>query len=528
MPRNQPRARSLSIFLVKQELTSPRHVLLDVDGLTRCQVSTNESVIGELYVKATVDRLPSWLSMFDGALTPPIQESHNASSAAVLLIHSEERLFALTFGYGRNLLRPGAWDEDFGLKVTLNAVDPSKIKSIDRIKFDAISQHSQIQASRDANIMEFGLDVEQDLLRAVTGKPVDLSLASQLTGKDALKADVRVELSGIQTLLSRFLEAFSQETYKGHFSFVDNVHELRDRAMIEQLDATLIERIDNRDFDRLYLAIPDLVDWEGVAGFKYRDSHRANLHSDIHFLTFLAEEREDFHPTIPILKRNRRVYLMSHENDLSLHAWPLYRCIYCEIEREGQTFLLNNGKWYRVRSDFLHLVNESFTAVVSDTLRLPEFDHPDEKAYNEDVCAGNPQHFCLMDRRFVPYPTTRPEIEFCDLYSSDRLIIHVKRYRGSATLSHLFSQGLVSGELFCTSPEFRSEVNKLLDEPFRLADTQSRPPNNEFEIVFAVVSRSRNPLTLPFFSRVNLRNAVQRLKAFGYRVSVTKIQEVTR
>ena len=127
----------------------------------------------------------------------------------------------MSFGYGKSLLRPGTWEEDFGLRVTLNAVDPSRIRSIDRVKFDAISQHSQIQASREANIIEFGLDVEQDILRAVTGKPRDAALATQLTGKDALKADVRLVLSDIPSYLVRLGEIFVQNTYKEHFSWVD-------------------------------------------------------------------------------------------------------------------------------------------------------------------------------------------------------------------------------------------------------------------------------------------------------------------
>src|SRR2546425_782967 len=126
---------------------------------------------------------PCSLSLFEGALDLNAADLHNASSAAVLIVTVSEKTFVLTFGYGRSLLRPGVWEEDFGLRVTLNAVDPLRIRSVDRFKFDAISQHSQIQASRDANIVEFGLDVEQDLLRAVTGKPRDPTLANQLTGK---------------------------------------------------------------------------------------------------------------------------------------------------------------------------------------------------------------------------------------------------------------------------------------------------------------------------------------------------------
>ncbi len=86
----------------------------------------------------------------------------------------------------------------------------------------------------------------------------------------------------------------------------------------------------------------------------------------------------------------------------------------------------------------------------------------------------------------------------------------------------------MSGELFCSIPEFRDGVNEHLSEAFRLTNTERRPNTDEFEVVFGIVSRSRGPLTLPFFSRVNLRNAAERLRAFGYRVSVAKIQARNR
>ncbi len=526
MPRRGPKGRSLSIYLLKQEFSTPERALLSAALLLQSRVIVGGRDLGHLYVKPTSDRVPSWLSLFSDALAPPPHDLHNASAAAVFLLGAGGRSFALSFGYGRSLLRPGAWEEDFGLKVTLNVVDPRRIRSVDRVKFDAISQHSQIQANRDANIIEFGLDVEQDILRAVTGKPRDPALATQLTGKDALKANVRVMLADLPGLLVKFLEASRQTAYREHFSWVDQVNELRDPVQIEQLDSALLERIRARDFDRLWLAIPDRVEWEGMAGFKYRDAQRADLYADIHFNTFLQDAGEHFVPTLDTLRNRRRVYLVSYASESAVATWSVYQCIYCEIERGGETFLLNNAKWYRVSSEFLASVNTSFQAVADDTVGLPDYFHDDEAAYNRSVADGAPDLYCLMDQKLIRYPTGRDEIEFCDLYACSKRIVHVKRYRGSATLSHLFSQGLISGELFCALPEFREGVNNFLPEAFRIMDTSRRPAVDEFEVVFAIVSKSRQPLNLPFFSRVNLRNASQRLRAFGYKVAITKIQAV--
>jgi uncharacterized protein (TIGR04141 family) len=52
-----------------------------------------------------------------------------------------------------------------------------------------------------------------------------------------------------------------------------------------------------------------------------------------------------------------------------------------------------------------------------------------------------------------------------------------------------------------------------------------RPNAAEYEIVFAVISKSAGELDIPFFSKVSLRNARRRLGSFGYRVTKKKIQK---
>ncbi len=42
-------------------------------------------------------------------------------------------------------------------------------------------------------------------------------------------------------------------------------------------------------------------------------------------------------------------------------------------------------------------------------------------------------------------------------------------------------------------------------------------------MIYAVVSSADADLEIPFFSKVNLRNAKKRLMAFGYNVSLLKV-----
>ena len=103
--------------------------------------------------------------------------------------------------------------------------------------------------------------------------------------------------------------------------------------------------------------------------------------------------------------------------------------------------------------------------------------------------------------------------------------VRVKRYGGSGVLSHLFSQGVISGQLLVSDAEFRRAVNTLLPRSHRLPDARNRPDAGTFQVVFAVVSsESGKDLTLPFFSRLNVKNAVQLLEGYGYKVALAKIR----
>jgi uncharacterized protein (TIGR04141 family) len=129
-----------------------------------------------------------------------------------------------------------------------------------------------------------------------------------------------------------------------------------------------------------------------------------------------------------------------------------------------------------------------------------------------------------MDKKNIKLGAGQTPIEFCDLYTTGRDVVHVKRYGQSRSLSHLFAQGTVSGELFKTQSAFRALVNGELPGTHKLANCDSAPEQDEYQIVYAIVSEKAGPeLTLPFFSRLNLRAATIRLRAYGYRVALAKI-----
>jgi uncharacterized protein (TIGR04141 family) len=111
-------------------------------------------------------------------------------------------------------------------------------------------------------------------------------------------------------------------------------------------------------------------------------------------------------------------------------------------------------------------------------------------------------------------------------------LIHVKWKSGSSTLSHLFSQGVVSAALLWSDAGFRDAVRaRVAANPGfgRVIPTTDLDPAR-FEIVYAVIARppGKGRHYLPFFSQVNFRRAVKDLEARGYRVSLARVDVAPR
>jgi uncharacterized protein (TIGR04141 family) len=118
----------------------------------------------------------------------------------------------------------------------------------------------------------------------------------------------------------------------------------------------------------------------------------------------------------------------------------------------------------------------------------------------------------------------KSRVEFCDLYSKNKDIIHVKQYGGSSLLSHLFSQAVVSADCFLHEIAFRQDVNGLLPPGFKFADPTKAPTPSAYTVCVAIMSKVPGPLEIPFFSKVSLKHAVKSLQKMNFNVTKLKIE----
>jgi uncharacterized protein (TIGR04141 family) len=512
----------LTVCLAKPAITVPRDVVEAPAGLKHFPVDETEASRTDLYVPDPSRKLPKWASFFDSKV-PPDTFGLASSVGALLTLRHKNRVFAITFGTGRFHLKQDCWEDSFGLRVALNCIGNNVVKSIDKHTLDPLSRHTREQASREATASEFGLDIEQDLLRAVTGTPTDTrNFGKWITGTDTLHLSVPVTLSGVPDLMDRLYAKHLDNSYQKTFPWVDQIAQVRDAALESVLVCLLVQELRSGKRKQTWMAVPEVMTWDNVGGFRFPGSKGPRIeYHDIHITHFLDSLKDPADIDEHLLKS--RVVECVDADGNELKRWKVYRCLYSELDYQGDAYLLTAGTWYKVRRNFVKQINEAVAAIPDYEGTLSEYDDASEADYVKRVAKADAKRFAAMDGKTIVYGGGASKIEFCDLLTAKRDLIHIKRYGQSAALSHLFAQGVTSGELFQTDPEFRKALNAKLPSDHRLADPAKRPKQGDYRVVFAIVSDRPSSLVLPFFSRLNLKHAVRRLDGYGFRVAKAKI-----
>jgi len=513
------KTNKLNVCLIKKDYTEFEDIVKP--GL-KAQVIDD---VGTFYLQESFQRPADWVTDFFGNSLDKSLHIFSASSKGVLLVKAEhddqERIFAIVFGLGRHLLAESVMEDRFGLRVVLNCVVRDSLRSIDKTALGSVPKQSREQMSRESEASGFGIDIEQDLVSAVTGRSKDARLGKTISGRDALVVSVKVDKSDIRAWLPVCIELNESEAYKAEFDWIDQIRDVRDPKKLDELNGWLIDRLNAGELDRIWMAPPTVVDWVDIKGFKYKGKVRGDLHPDMDVADLLAD-MPDEDVTLHALMA-RTVYALSAKNDEVAEHWSAYKCLYAEASIDNELFILNNGRWYKISENFTQRVLDDFEQTPESEIELPDYDHDNEGDYNEKVAANLDGAFC-MDRKMISHGGGHSTIEFCDLLTKDKKLVHVKHYSGSAQLSHLFNQGVVSGELFVQDADFRHTVNGKLGGEHKLDDPAVKPNPEDYEVVFAIISKSDNPLDVPFFSKVSLRNARRRLLGYGYKVTKKKIK----
>lgn len=529
----KPKTRHLTVFLIKKEYISWEQCLKKKPGYITHDLLPELNATGTILIGENKQRQPEWLSFLQEGSKARLEIGVNASTRALLFIIIKERLFAIAFGYGHYMLKDDCYERDFGLRVALNTIDPGKLRSLDTANFEELTVQTRKQTSKSSSMDAFGIDIHRDLMRMVTGEPSDQSLATRITGRDALIFNAKMSFSDLLEKLPRFLLAYSSDKYKENFPWIDNLSEVRDPIILEKLNSELLTSIKNKVFDKIHLSPPEPIDWSKTLGFKFStEKNSADIYTDLEIMTYLDSIKSLDGLTAKKLKNHK--ILVKHSTDENLiPKWKVYDCIVFETFLNGNLYVLTIGKWFQVETDFAKTVTNFIRSISNAELNFPECgDSENENKYNMRV-AKVLKNMVLMHGKEIKCETARDKIELCDFFNGQAQraqFIHIKHKKGSSTLSHLFAQGRVSAESFLQDSQFRKKARKLISKKNKDLGKffpDNKPNPGDYEIVFAFIDKSTRDLheSLPFFTKLNFMQTVRMLTLLGFNVSKLKINK---
>ncbi|WP_042372109.1 DUF6119 family protein [Bacteroides neonati] len=508
----------ISVILIKAN-TAIEDIIKD--GCTSEQLGA-----GTFYYKPSFQRPPKWVnSFFNNTLQNEARLRTSSVQGALLVNRDYEgitRCFVICFGYGRNIINPNAIEERFGLITTLNSVDAENLRSIDINSLEAIPKTNRIQSSKLSGIPNFNIDIEKDLLKAVTGKCTIEPLGKNISGADPLCISTHVDIDSIGDVLDIAYRQYKRETYKEHFDWIDHIAVIKSSEIINQLDAILLEKLNALELDKIWMAVPDVVDWDVIHELKLNS--RGSACDDIDIQSVLTDV---YGNTINNIGQLKSKYVKAYNADGSeISKWTYHKCLYAEIELANEQYIINNGKWYRINTDFVQMINDFYASATISDIQLPNYSHSNEGEYNE-AAVNTSEMFLCMDKKLISTGVSQNNIEFCDIYTSEKQMIHIKRYGGSSVLSHLFNQGLVSANLFITK-QFRVKLNQKLEERW-IVPTDAKIKVDEYEVIFGIINKiNEERPSIPFFSKITFKNIASTLSNYGYKVSLKRILDVTQ
>jgi uncharacterized protein (TIGR04141 family) len=516
------RIQHLTVFLMREEVEEYETALKD-EALDAQPLRSDLPFEGVVYFRTAPFRVPRWVSFVESGTADNLGALATTNNSAVLFVRASDRIFAFTFGHGHTMLDPASFERDFGLKVTLNAVDPEKLRSVDASTIEEMVLRTRRQTSRRSPLETFGLDVTTDLLRAVVGDPQDPAVARHLAGADPLRMAVAIEFDQLAAKCSELLRIHGLDTYKDRFSWIDHLQAIRDPSLIERLDELLPGAVTGPRESQPHLAPPQTFDWEGWEGFYYPTDDldgepRVDLDLDDYVLSLGDEE-----VAVGLLRRDH-VFVRYASAGAALPEWSIYNCLVWQTLLDEQLYVITEGRWFLVDRDFAASVRTRVSMLPTALLDLPE-PEVDESEGDYNVRAAGLGVGVLLDKKLARAAGAGSSIEFCDLMTLDRQLIHVKWWSKSATLSHLFAQGTVSAETFLRDEVFRENVREALAGQSAEAATsipEGRPNAPDFEVDYVILGK-QGVEWLPFFSQLTMLNACERLQLLGFKIGTKLI-----
>ncbi len=465
------------------------------------------------------------------------QNIQTQSACALLIFRRQDHYFVCTFAHGWMLLNDRYLERDFGLRASINALDETKLKRLERTNLgDAMKASALSPFQRDFE--SFGIDDALDLVRTLSGTARDDVSADALTGSYSLKINGEIEIEDLPNLAEEALALFASTAYQQtSFRVLDVLRPVTDRVLTEQLDMNATQSIIAQD-GSFELGLPGYNLDEPVSYSFVGPGIRGQFPDLLlqHYATALGTRLADLNPAT---LHNHKVLARYEDATIPDRSWPIHRGLVGSTVHNNRLYAANDGLWYNVDQAFKESIEHAYQQLVEPWTQAPTpfvkiYNETGNKAkfetefeYNARVAAD--QGFMLFDRKLITIPEIpRSGFEACDILDiNGKRFIHVKKSsRQSSVLSHFFKQAGNSGTNFQRFPSCWDALRAIIvqDYGMPMALNFDACVNDErkwkVEFWIADTERAVGGHNIPFFSKISLRTEVISLRAMNYDIGL--------
>jgi uncharacterized protein (TIGR04141 family) len=508
------KSRSFSIYLLKEDFDASN--ALNEEHDLEAEVAADALPEGASLFVLDNDPYPPWWKAYFG-----IKKTLNqVTKGALVFLPIKHRCFALSFGHVSHNLKDVSYEYDFGLKVTLNCVDPNELRSTDSLD-PSVGRRQRTQLPVGSDLTLFDFDRDTSILRRLTGKvkQAHKELFKHATGASNLRVSTNVQAEELAELCEKLLDLYESEDYTKIFPDIQNIAPVRDPVITERLNDKLVAAFRTRD-DNLNLAVPDLLNYEDSVFASFSGAGPSLIYDDVfvgRYYDYLARRGKNVND-IGVEELRKHSLLLINEDGAERDRHSIYKSLFFDTSLDGISFHLCEGNWYRVDKDYVSKI-ENYLDSHWTRIHLPPYQHDSEGAYNQAVAKANKSIVCLDETNISPVGQTK--VEPCDLYSVQdgyAVFQHVKVSTFSAKLSHLFNQGTNAIELIRLEKEALDNLKARIKQKGKRGQysTMVYPLDEErHRVIFVIVThkdRDQKSKNLPLFSRISLMRNLKALQ----------------
>lgn len=432
--------------------------------------------------------------------------------------------FLVKFGSNLHILNPDCFVRNFGLKCIYSFPNSrDNVRELNQMQLNNDFTTRIERTLKDKNISFYSMDVEYNLVKSskinFSKNQINFFKKFNLNLKDKKMlvnastsinfSDNNINIENIKELLLDLLDVYLTEKYKEYCPWLDHIEFINDNYLLKILENKLINNINNYD-ENIWIAPPSVEnsDINTNCYSEYTFNTKLNIKKSINELSFkdYFDSKCYEHVEIDNLKKDQILFIDENDIEKSIN---IYKCIYGEIECNKQTYVIENGNWYKIDNNYKQQIEKYYLKVMerSNTfnIHLPKNINykKRENEINEEI-SKYINGYCL-DAKIVQINKNH-KFEICDILKNNKSnnakqLIHIKKYGNASQISHLFHQGDYSiNNIF--DDEILCKINqKILNEGIK---DISLTKNDNFEIVFLILGKNKS--NIPFFAKTALYN----------------------